>query len=341
MNFSAELPPWLAGAWQAFTATRARDRLPHAWLLSGPEGLGKGEFADRVAAALLCQAPSEDGRACGHCRSCHLFGNGTHPDFHGVGLLLKGDLLDGKPVRSDATAIRIDQIRALSESLALRPQFGRYRIAVIDPADKMNAGSANGLLKTLEEPNDETLLMLVTSQAWRLPSTVRSRCQELRFSPPSPEDAAAWLQGQGVADDARTLLALADGSPLRARELDGSGVGQQRLEAFGALEQMQAGRRDPVAIAADWSRDHPARRLEWLHGWLVDMIRIASSGQPPRLDHADLAEGLARLAHGMPLPVLYNLHDQVQRARRLTATTVSDQLLLEDVLLGWVAETRG
>jgi len=337
MNSSTELYPWLESAWTSFATTRERDRLPHAWLLTGQMGLGKGRFADAVASSLLCESPVADGKACGVCRACHFFAQGSHPDFHAVRLLAKGDLLDGKPVRTDATTLRIDQVRELSATLALRPQYGRYRLAVIDPAELMTSGAANSLLKTLEEPHPDTLLMLVTAQPWRLPSTVRSRCQQIRFSPPSTELAVSWLKEKGVADDALTLLALADGSPLRALALDGEGVVQQRVDVFRALGEVLSGRLDPVAVAADWARSEPLRKLEWLDGWLVDMIRIGSATEPPRVDHPDLDQGLRSLARRVQLPVLYTLLEQVQRARRLAGTTVNDQLLLEDVLLGWVA----
>lgn len=337
MTSLVERYPWLQPAWASFDTTRARDRLPHAWLLTGPAGVGKGAFAHAVAQTLLCESPTDTGFGCGACRSCHLFGNGSHPDFHAVRLLLKGELLDNKPLRQDATTVRIDQVRALTASLALRPQFGRYRLAIIDPADLLATGAANSLLKTLEEPNPDTLLMLVTAQPWRLPATVRSRCQQMRIAVPPTDTAVRWLQGQGAADDAATLLALADGSPLKALALDGEGGAQRRMEAFRSFSEVVAGRRDPIAVAAEWARGEPVRFFEWIEGWLVDMIRLCSAGEPPRLDHDNLGEQLRRLAGDLGFPVLYDLLDQIQRARRLAGTTVNDQLLLEDVLLGWVA----
>jgi len=149
--------PWHAEHWARLQARRARDAMPHALLLCGPEGLGKRDFMRRFAEGLLCQHPN-DGEPCGQCRSCLLFAAGTHPDFATLSFGLRKDGVQ----RSE---IVVDQIRDLSARLSMSSQFGGWQIVCIDPADAMNAAAANALLKTLEEPSPQTLLMLVADAA--------------------------------------------------------------------------------------------------------------------------------------------------------------------------------
>ena len=149
--------PWHDEHWQRLQARRERGALPHALLICRPEGLGKRAFAERFIRGLLCQAP-EAGEACGRCRSCLLLAAGTHPDRVTVSYGLRKDGVQ----RSE---IVIDQVRDLSARLAMSSQFGGWQVATLDPADALNAAAANALLKTLEEPAAQTLLVLVADAA--------------------------------------------------------------------------------------------------------------------------------------------------------------------------------
>jgi len=184
--------PWQAEHWTRLQARRQRDALPHALLLCGAAGLGKRAFAQRFVQGLLCAEPA-DGDPCGRCRSCLLVAAGTHPD---VVSLSFGSRKDGVQ-RSE---IVVDQIRELSARLAMSSQFGGWQVATIDPADAMNPAAANALLKTLEEPSAQTMLVLLSDAPWRLPQTIRSRCQRIEFQLPAAAAALAWLQGEGVPD---------------------------------------------------------------------------------------------------------------------------------------------
>ncbi|MFO7642692.1 MAG: DNA polymerase III subunit delta', partial [Candidatus Competibacteraceae bacterium] len=162
--------PWHEPLWRQFQQSRAAGRLPHALLLAGPAGLGKLAFAKRLARALLCETPDVEGDACGRCRSCRLFQAGSHPDYR-----MEQPVEEGK-------AIRIDPIRELCGFLGFTAQYGGYKIALLEPADRLNLNAANSLLKTLEEPPGDCLLLLVTAHPARLPATVRSRCQKVSFA---------------------------------------------------------------------------------------------------------------------------------------------------------------
>ena len=254
------LATWHAEPWRKLIARRTQDRLPHALLLCGAQGLGKRAFAAAFGAALLCQHPRADGRACGDCRTCHLAGAGSHPDFVRVNLELRDD---GKP----RTEIIVEQIRTLSERLALTPQFGGWQIALIDPADAMNVAASNALLKTLEEPTPSTLIMLIADHPARLPATIRSRCQRIEFHVPARAEAQAWLSAQVDAKTAAAALDASGGNPGLALNWAKSGGLATRDEVVNDLRNLCAGKASAVEIANRWSKADAESRL-----WFASML---------------------------------------------------------------------
>ncbi len=174
--------PWLAYAGERLARNAEGGRRAHALLVSGPRGLGKVDLALREAAALLCL--SGERPACGRCRSCQLMAGGAHPDFRQVTF----EVNDKGQLRS---VIAVDQIRDLIASLQLTNSLSALKVAVIHPAEAMNRNAANALLKTLEEPAGDLVLMLVASDDARLPATVRSRCQVIGVRQPDADDARA------------------------------------------------------------------------------------------------------------------------------------------------------
>src|SRR5690606_14968084 len=173
----AEPLPWHAEAWTRLQAQIRRQALPHALLISGLPGLGKRRLAEQLAAALLCEAGRNELQACGRCRACRPLVQGAHPDLFVV------------TPEEEGRQVRVDQVRGLIDQLALKSQYGGYRVGLIDPADRMNAAAANALLKTLEEPPPGVVLLLVAARPSLLPATIRSRCQQLTLSPPPAEQA--------------------------------------------------------------------------------------------------------------------------------------------------------
>lgn len=314
--------PWQQRQWQALDARRQAQRLPHGLLLHGPAGTGKNDFAARFAQGLLCRTPDDGTRPCGTCQACLLVAAGTHPD-----------LLRLSP-EEDSKVIRVDQVRSLSSRLGSKSQFGGYRVAVITPAERMNTEAANSLLKTLEEPGADTVLLLVSTQPARLPATVRSRCQQIAFPVPAGDLAREWLHGHcGQMADTAALLALANGAPLAALQLAQEGGLGQRDALFADLMALLEHRQDPVQLAGKWQTLDLENGLRWIGGWTCDMIRLQAARQPPHLGSFDRAAELAQMARRLSPRWLFEQLDRVGEARRLMHTSVSPQAIWEHVLI--------
>lgn len=205
----------------AFLDALERGRLHHAWMLTGPEGLGKATFAYRAARRLLGARPDTTRGLLGSDpadRVCRLVEQDAHPDL----MVLERKVEGGKTRKS----ISVEDARALPEFFAKSPSMARYRVAIIDAADDLNISSANALLKTLEEPPERGLLFLVTHSPAKLLVTIRSRCRRLSFRPwPTDEVADLLSRRIGLAPgDARALALMAGGSPGRALRLAGQGA---------------------------------------------------------------------------------------------------------------------
>ncbi len=307
-------PPWHAEHWARLQARRQRDALPHALLLCGAAGLGKREFARRFVQGLLC-TESRQGDACGRCRGCQLSGAGTHPDAVALTYGLRKD-------HTPRTEIVVDQIRELSARLAMRSQLGGWQVATIDPADAMNAAAANALLKTLEEPASQTMLILLADAPWRLPQTIRSRCQRIEFHVPDSPAALAWLQAEGVADPG-TALAAASGNPGLARVWAEQGALERRAEVRKDLAFLAAGRGQPTEVVKRWLDDEPAQRLWFAAQAAADELRA-------RALHLALPLGSA-----LDTEALGDWYDATNRTRESLRGPLRTDLLLLELLARW------
>ncbi len=322
MQRSESMPPWLEAPWRRLQERRTGDRMPHALLLAGPGGVGKALFARELAEALLCTAPRSDGRACGACRACRLIDAGSHPD------LFRLEPIEGR-------AIPIEGVRALREVLALRSQYGGWRIAWIAAAERMTSAAANALLKTLEEPGPQSLLLLVSDRPDLLPATVRSRCQRLVLPIPPRAQALGWLAGREEVTEAERWLTLAGGAPFAALERIRSGAVDPRPELVQDLAAIAAGRADPLVAAERCAARGAADSLRWISSCVMDMIRLRCCRQPVALRNPDLREPLQRLAAGCPPERLFHYLDRLNAGGREAQSSINDQLLLEDVLIAW------
>jgi DNA polymerase-3 subunit delta' len=323
--------PWLVEEWMRLDRARRDGRLAHGLLFSGPRGIGKRHLVELLARSMLCGAPTADGFACGCCADCALIAAESHPDL----------LRIGPDPEAKSDEIPIAAIRALVERGALTPSRSAWKVTLVDPADHLNAAAANALLKTLEEPPGAALIVLVTEQPGRLPATIRSRCRQIRIPTPAPAAALAWLTGRISEETAALRLCLAHGGPLRAlAELD-EGLLEQRRERFSGFLAIARGERDPVVEAAAWNSLGARLCLEWLAGWLVDLVRLAASEDPIRLDNPDRREALCEVARRLEPSAVHRLLQRVLRARALVETRANPQLLLESLSIEWLRIAAG
>ena len=306
--------PWHAEHWLRLQVRRQRDALPHALLLCGPAGLGKRAFAQRFVQSLLCERPIE-GEACGACRSCLLLAAGSHPDLVALSFGLRKDGVQ----RSE---IVVEQIRELSARLAMRSQFGGWQVAMIDPADAMNTAAANALLKTLEEPSAQTMLILLADAPWRLPQTIRSRCQRIEFYLPDVTEALAWLQAEGVRD-ASAALTAAGGNPGLAQAWAQEGALERRLEVRKDLAALAAGRGQPTEVVKRWLDSEPAQRLWFAAQATADEIKARAT------------EDTGPLASAMNVDALGHWYNAVNRTRESLRGPLRGDLLLLELLAQW------
>ena len=321
---------WQAGLWQRLIAQP--ERLPHALLLEGPRGIGKRDFALALAAARLCETPNPEGHACGHCPACHWISQETHPDLRILEPLTGDDDEAEQGASRKKYEITIAQVRALGDFVNLSSHRDGGRMVIIHPAEALNPAAANALLKTLEEPSPRSSLVLVSHQANFLLPTIKSRCHRINMPQPSAADAAAWLQQQGV-EQAALCLALAGGAPLLAREYADQQYLQARQNFLNALQKPK--HLNWLQLAEQGAKADMAARFDWLQKWLADLITARLAGKIRY--NLDFVSGLQDLALQVNLMRVQKFADDLAQIKRRLKHPLNPQLLLESVLLSYLA----
>jgi DNA polymerase III subunit delta' len=306
--------PWLAPIRERLGALQDQGRLPHGLLLAGSPGAGQPEIAAWLGARLLCRSPAAGG-ACGKCADCRLLLAGSHPDFRWVGVL------------PDKKEISIDQVRALSQSLAMRSYRGGAKVSILAPAEAMNSKAFNALLKTLEEPAPETYLLLAAGRIDRMPRTVASRCMRVRLPLPGEREALDWLAARSAGEAWPALLELAGGAPFLAADHAQEGLGALDAEMRSAIAAAIDGRLDVVAFAEACARNAPAARIAWLESWLTRSLKAAAARSDPVNNNR--LPWLQAPAVDRKIRAGYRLLDQLRDARRQVGGSLNAQLLFE------------
>ncbi len=319
--------------WQSLTG--ADVRLPHALLFAGQPGVGKRELADALAARLLCETPRRAHEiACGSCPSCLMMANGQHPDYR----LLQPDAAaeaedegasadEGK--KKASKQIRIQQVREVEEFFYVGGHRGGARVCVIDPAEAMNAITANALLKILEEPSVSFYFIMISHRWRRLLPTLLSRSRRIMFGRPSVEQAKRWLSDQKLSEQAKWLPFFGH-APLEVAAAAQSG----RLKALDSLVADLLKPVDPLAQAARWEtlvKADAALGMEELvttvQKWLFDLGQLAV-GAPARYFPQP---ALAQQAKKLSLPALMQAQQQIGQLRAWANHPLNPKLFLEDL----------
>jgi DNA polymerase-3 subunit delta' len=309
---------WHDAARQKLQAAVDASRLPHALLVHGPVGVGKERLAGAVAAALLCGARGARLEACGHCPDCALNRAGSHPDLHWL-----------RP-EEDKRTISVDQVRDATEQLGMTSMRRVYRVAIVSPANSMTRNAQNALLKTLEEPAQRTLLLLVTARPSELLPTLRSRCQRIEVRRPDEKSALEWLAREHPGAAQPELLRLAGGAPLRALEL-APHFDELQTQMTGLLEDFLSGRAEVTATAAEMLGEGLPVRLDWLEHWVGQIIRQRTMDATELTIHGGPA--LQRAGATVNISAAFRWVDGIREARRLLEGPAAPQLLVEALLV--------
>jgi len=322
--------PWQLENWNTIQSVNRAERMAHAILFTGPVGIGLEHFSKCLTAGLLCENSHNNSggniQACGDCRSCHLIRGGSHPDLVAI-----------EPEEA-GKQIKVDEIRRLIDFIHLTSQYGRYKISVIAPADAMNRSAANSLLKTLEEPPEQSLLILLSHRPNLLPVTIRSRCQQVRFKPTYDEATVRWVEESIEADEsAEHLLAVAGGAPLAIDEMLEDNIFEYQRNLLDDLVALKSGQEDPIKIAEKWKNYDTSHVLFWLSQLFSDMVRIKLLAKPVRISDSTVIGRLQELIKQLELHELTGFYHLLLENYSLSTGTISynAQGLLEDVIIFW------
>lgn len=301
------------------------DRLHHAYLFAGPEGVGKRRAADALTALVLCtdrRGDAETLDSCGHCIACRKLEAGSHPDR--------------VVVEPDGRFIKIAQIRDVHSQTRFRPFEGERRVVVIDRAETIREEAANALLKTLEEPRGDTMFILVTANPQRLLTTIRSRCQTVRFGGLDPTDVAAILVDSGETAEASAVAGrLSGGSVGGASHVLASSVYAERSALVAKLCGLSSfSSSEILGLAEELGRSDVARDALAIARTLYrDVALLAAGASDDRLIHVDLADVLRTLRERHSLADLAGSVDRLNEAEAMLDGNVNPRMAMETLLL--------
>ena len=322
--------PWQIENWNTVQQAIRAERMTHAILFTGPVGIGLEHFAKCLTAGLLCENSENNLQACGDCRSCHLIRGGSHPDLFPI-----------EPEES-GKQIKVDEVRRLIDFIHLKSQYGRYKISVITPADAMNRSAANSLLKTLEEPPEQSLLILLSHRPNLLPITVRSRCQQIKFTPAYDEETLRWVDQYLTPDmapdeNAKHLLTQAGGAPLAIELMLESNILENQRNILEDLFALRGVHEDPIKVAERWKTYDSSQVFLWLSQLFADMVRIKVLVQPVRISDRKIIGRLQELIKQLELRELSDFYHLLLENYSLSTGAISynAQGLLEDVIIFW------
>ncbi|TLU69564.1 MULTISPECIES: DNA polymerase III subunit delta' [Enterobacteriaceae] len=313
--------PWLRPHFEQLVNGYQSGRGHHALLIQSLPGMGDDALIYAISRFLMCQQP-QGHKSCGQCRSCQLMQAQTHPDYYAL-----------EPEKGKTT-LGIDAVRGVSEKLYERARLGGAKVVWLKDAAQLTEAAANALLKTLEEPPENTWFLMACREPGRLLPTLRSRCRLHHLSVPQEAWAISWLAREVTTSQEAALsaLRLCGGAPAAALALLQPKVWTQREQLCQAL--------GAVSDSGDWmsllpvlNHEQAADRLHWLAALLLDALKIQQGAT--LLSNADVWQLVNNLAHRLPGVALRAiLHDVCQcREQLLSVTGLNRELVLTDLLL--------
>jgi len=316
--------PWQQNQWHLLVQAHIQNNLPHALLLLGPMGLGKKLFAQAFTQYLLCEQSSQQQHFCGSCTSCRLLQAGHHPNVMMV-------------TATHADMIQVDEIRSLTEFMQRSAYLPGYRIVLIHPAQNMNLASANALLKSLEEPSENVLLILIADEIGRLPLTILSRCIKVNFSSPEPNQAVNWLgeRMQFARQEIEVALKQSAGAPFAAVHWLQGSFPELRQQFMRHLLSVDTNK--DVTGIEKWLQISTEQLLSLWQQVVLDLLTIVQVKPVTALINSDFNSELVLFSQKCKLSALWQFHDllNVAVAQIKSGVPVNIRLLLEKCFIEW------
>lgn len=319
----------------------ATNRVRHAYLVAGPEGVGKKTLAGALAQALCCLQPPELGVPCGECRSCRKIARGVHPDVQTFGI--ESQIANSSKSTGKNTTLTIETIRAMTTTASLRPVEGDWRVIVIDDAELMQETAQEALLKTLEEPPAFAVILLLANDAELLLPTVRSRCQTIELSLQPRSVIEQGLIGRGVElTRAAEIAGAAGGAPGWAiRAIEQPKLLNDRREAIErSLVWVRATPYERVVTAVrlgdSFSKRRPSvfRELEIALGVWRDAL-LLKTGIATAVMFPSAADEIAQVVEAWPLQTVHAALRSVRQCIADLEANVRPRLAIESMVLQW------
>ena len=307
----------------------AKGRLHHAYLFAGPEGVGKRTAALALAKAIHCAEGGDD--FCGRCANCARIQDGNHPDLR---------LIEPQAGKKE---ISIQQIREIEKQLYYRSFSGGKKLIILDPATLMNFPAQNALLKTLEEPPQDSLLILIAGSTGGLLPTLRSRCLQVPFGPLQRDHVSGYLVSQkGMKrDDAELLAAMAMGSLGNALKMDGADLPKRRQSWIALLSSLRIGDCRAATAAAETlaaNKDETAKFLEWVQSWYRDLLVHTVTQESKELINLDMLAHIERESGAGKVEYILSLMGQVTEAAAGMQRNLNRRMIMENLLFSVVGE---
>ena len=319
--------PWQTTQWQQLLLTKQEDRLSHALLFLGLKGTGKTHFATCFVRAQLCHHQSTNENIECECHSCRLVLGKSHPNILWV-----------EPEK-EGSAIKIDQVRDVTEFVNQTSLQGEYRFVIINPANDMNANAANALLKTLEEPSSGSIMILISEQASQLPATILSRCQHIHFPPPAMDAALTWLAKKNSHHaDLELALRLAHGAPLTAMQLIENEILTSRTNLLEILYQLSLKQNDPVKSGLSIKDLESIQIIDFILSWIIDLLKLHMQSDTSEMVNKDFISQLTDLQQRtLPKNIIqYMNYLQQLRGQIQIGINLNKQLMIESMLIRWM-----
>ncbi|MTI82080.1 MAG: DNA polymerase III subunit delta' [Firmicutes bacterium] len=299
------------------------NKVAHAYLFTGPAGVGKTTTAQAFGMALLCESPVE-GDSCCSCRSCNQVSGGNHPDLH--------------QVSPSGAVIKLEQIHLLQKSVYYRSYQGGRQVFLIKNCDLMTAEAANSLLKTLEEPPESSVFILISSRPYALLPTILSRCQQFWFKPMSVDQIIKGLKllSDISGEQAQMIASMAGGSLARGLIINSEDIDTGRQKVLQVFEKIYSGNIvELLQQSADLSTDRE-QALEWvnlLQLWLRDLLVWKQTRNKSLVINSDMEEHLVKWAEKYNSRRLMDMMEEIERSRMRLEARGNIRLVLDALLL--------